>query len=142
MSSSSLRREAASAASIPLLAEVVTVTACLPVHGPGHGARRSKVTKEPAESRLSWCASFFFLKHSKFNKVSGLITGIAFVTSRSSSKFIEVHQLFFGGGLLSLAPRFCHFLSPAAGVRVTTAACTAGPITPPLLSHLPMTDHL
>ena len=36
-----------------------------------------------------------FLKHSKVNKVSGLITGIAFVTSRSSSK--DSRCMYIGG---------------------------------------------
>ena len=31
------------------------VTACLPLHGHGHRARRSRVTKGAAESRLLWC---------------------------------------------------------------------------------------
>ena len=37
----------------------------------------------------------FFLKHSKFKEVSRLITGIAFVTSRSSSK--DSRSMYIGG---------------------------------------------
>ena len=51
---------------------------------------------------MHFFASFFFLEHSKFNKVSGLITRIAFVMSRSSSK--DSRSMYIGGHVRGCFP--------------------------------------
>ena len=76
--------------------------------------------------------SFFAFKHSKFNKVSGLITGIAFMTSRSSSKDsrsmrIGGHArrlfLFVTWSFTHLAP---HFIKLATSCRTDYHTGTLG----------------
>ena len=89
----------------PAPGEMVTVTACLPVHGHGHRARRSRVTKGAAESLLLRCGCISLAR-----------------------------QLFCGGeGVVVLGCPLFPFPdpNPTAGILLTPAACIAGPITPP-----------